>query len=235
MPNAKVYIHELVEIIGQNRSAYMEHMTVGWGRAGREERNMACFGVWGTVGSTGPWPETVNMWELDGWQGLAANFAHELSHPDLQDPTLKEWWAKAAPLRRGGYDRLLVPAPYTPTIEEACARGLGGVVYEHEIVTLRPGTARRYLDRLETEWLPVAARLGLRLVGAWRTFYVDDSEVICIWSLPSWEAWAQACRAYEDDPEVHAWRTATRDVVVGRHTRLMVDSPHNPLRTGRQP
>lgn len=235
MPNQKVYIHELVEITGHNRAAYMEHMTVGWGEIGRRERNMLCFGVWGTVGSTGPWPETVNLWELDGWDGLAANFAHELSHRDLQDPALREWWAKAAPLRRGGYDRLLVPAPYAPTIEEACAAGLGGAVYEHEIVTLRPGTAPRYLERIEAEWLPVATRLGLRLLGAWRTFYVDDSEVICIWSLPSWDAWADVCRAYDHDPAAVAWRAATRDIVVRRHTRLMVDSPHNPLRTGRQP
>jgi len=233
--NDKVYIHEFVEIIGQNRAAYMRHMTTGWGETGRRERNMRCVGVWGTVGSTGPWPETVNLWELDGWTGLAANFAHELSNPDLQDPTLAAWWSKAAPLRRGGFDRLLVPAPYTPTIDEACARGLGGAVYEHELVKLRPGAAREYLTRLEQEWLPLAERIGLRLVGAWRTFYVDDDEAICIWSIPSWDAWAEVCRAYENDAGVRRWREVVRDLVVGRHTKLLVDSPANPLRTGRQP
>ena len=37
---------------------------------------MNCFGVWATVGSTGAWPQTVNMWELNGWKALAANFEH---------------------------------------------------------------------------------------------------------------------------------------------------------------
>ena len=74
----------------------MHHMTANWCPIGREERNQLCYGVWGTVGSTGRWPEVVNMWELDGWDGLAANFEHELSHPSMQDPSLAEWWAAAA-------------------------------------------------------------------------------------------------------------------------------------------
>ena len=89
----KIYIHEFIDIIGHNRARYMHHMTANWCPTARDERNMLCFGVWGTVGSTGRWPEVVNMWELDGWDGLAANFAHELASPTLQDPALAEWWA----------------------------------------------------------------------------------------------------------------------------------------------
>ena len=80
----KVYIHELIDIIGQNRARYMHHMTANWCPIGRAERDMLCYGVWATVGSTGRWPEVVNMWELPGWDGLAAAgvrgevYAHEL-------------------------------------------------------------------------------------------------------------------------------------------------------------
>ena len=80
MSNDKVYIHELINIIGTGRARYMHHMTANWCPTARAERNQHCYGVWGTVGSTGRWPEVVNMWELDGWDGLAANFDHELSH-----------------------------------------------------------------------------------------------------------------------------------------------------------
>ena len=118
MTNNKVYIHELIDIIGPNRARYMHHMTANWCPTAREERNMSCFGVWGTVGSTWSWPEVVNLWELDGWDGLVANFVHELASPSLQDPALAKWWAAAAELRRGGLDRVLVPEPWSPTIEE---------------------------------------------------------------------------------------------------------------------
>ena len=76
--NRKLYIHELIDVIGHNRARYMHHMTANWCPIGHRERKMNCFGVWATVGSTGAWPQVVNLWELSGWKGLAANFEHEL-------------------------------------------------------------------------------------------------------------------------------------------------------------
>ena len=37
--NEKVYIHELIDIIGHNRARYMHHMTANWCPIAREERN----------------------------------------------------------------------------------------------------------------------------------------------------------------------------------------------------
>jgi hypothetical protein len=230
--NAKVYIHELVDVIGHNRAAYMHHMTANWGSTAREERNMLCFGVWATVGSTGRWPQTVNLWELDGWRGMAASFRHEFSHTTLQDPSLESWWAQAATLRSGGLDRLLVPAPYAPTLEEALAAGIRGEVYSHEIVTLSPGTAPRYLSMLEQDWMPEASRLGLRLVGAYRSVMCDASEAVVIWAIETWERWAEVQTAYDEDPAVAGWRLRARAVVRDWRGTLLVDSPLNPLRTG---
>ena len=118
---------------------------------GRAERDMLCYGVWATVGSTGRWPEVVNMWELPGWDGLAANFAHELVGSGAQDPSLARWWAEAASLRRGGEDRIVVPEPWSPTIDELTADGVRGEVYAHELVSLPVGGARRFLDALAEE------------------------------------------------------------------------------------
>ena len=74
----------------------------------------------------GAWPEVVNMWELDGWDGLVANFDHELAGAGAQDPSLAEWWAVAASLRRGGVDRIVVPEPWTRPIDELVADGVRG-------------------------------------------------------------------------------------------------------------
>lgn len=233
MANQKVYIHELIDIIGQHRAEYMHHMTANWGPIGRTERNMLCFGVWGTVGSTERWPQTVNLWELDGWRGLAANFRHELGHQSHQDPSLAEWWAEAAGYRSGGYDRILLPAPYSPTVEEAIARGVKGVVYYHELVRIAPGRARSYLSMLEQDWLPVASRLGLQLAGAYRTAMVNDSEAVVIWAIDDWDTWADFELAQEEDHEVERWREATRNVAVDWRAKLMVPAPLNPLNTGK--
>ena len=142
--NDKVYIHELIDIIGHNRARYMHHMTANWVPVAIEERNQLCFGVWATVGSTGRWPEVVNMWELDGWDGLVGNFSHELVGAGAQDPSLAEWWAVAASLRRGGIDRIVVPEPWTRSIETLVADGVRGEVYSHELVRGSPEKPASY-------------------------------------------------------------------------------------------
>jgi hypothetical protein len=94
-----MYIHEFIDIIGHNRANYMHHMTANWSPIAQRERHQLCYGVWGTVGTTRRWPEVVNLWEEDGFDGLATSFRHEFNHATLQDPFLAKWWARAANFR----------------------------------------------------------------------------------------------------------------------------------------
>jgi hypothetical protein len=232
--NSKVYIHEFIEIIVHNRARYMHHMTANWCPTARAERNMLCFGVWGTVGSTGRWPEVVNLWELEGWDGLVANFSHELSSPSLQDPALAEWWALAAALRRGGFDRVVVPEPWSPTIEELTGAGVKGAVYAHELVTVPVGTVRTFLDALGEAGVPAVEALGPRCVGAFRVAMTNDSEAIVLWAFPSWDAWAQFEQTW-DGAGLAPWRARLTAMSADVRRTLMVDAPLSPMRTGRQP
>ena len=233
--NDKVYIHEFIDIIGHNRAKYMHHMTANWCPLAREERNQLCFGVWGTVGSTGQWPEVVNLWELDGWPGLADNFSHELSHAGLQDPSLAEWWAAAATLRRGGFDRILVPAPWTRPIEELTAAGVRGALYAHELIQVPSGTAPALLDLVAELGRAVVEPLGPALVGAFRTAMVNDREVILLWAIPDWDTWAAFEQQDSADQALAPWRQALIDAQAVLHRTLLVDAPLSPLRLGRQP
>ena len=146
MTNDKVYIHEYIDIIGHNRANYMHHMTANFSPMAQVQRHQLCYGVWGTVGTTHRWPEVINMWEEDGFDGMASSFRHEFNHPTLQDPALAAWWARAAQFRRSGRDRLLIPAEWTRTIEELCADGVQGETYAHELVQVKPGTAWDYVE-----------------------------------------------------------------------------------------
>ena len=184
MANDKVYIHEFIEIIGHNRANYMHHMTANWSPIAQQARHQLCYGVWGTVGTTRKWPEVVNLWEEDGFAGLAESFRHEFNHPTLQDPALAEWWARAANFRRGGLDRVLVPAPWTRTIEELCADGVRGEVYAHEVIKVPPGTAWEFLEVVRSEASPLLERFAWELAGAWATAMCGDREVLLLWSIP---------------------------------------------------
>lgn len=233
--NDKLYIHEFIDIIGQNRARYVHHMTANWSPIGQEERNQRCFGVWGVVGSTGRWPEVVNIWEEDGFEGMASSFRHELSRPGMQDAKLARWWAEASGYRRGGLDRLLIPAPWSPTVEELCADGVRGELYAHEQIRLAPGSAEAFLQAVADEAVPAYGHHGWRLVGAWRTAMHLDDECICIWAVPSWEQWAELEKAVAFTGGLRAWRDHLIRTATNAERVLLVDAPLSPLRTGRQP
>lgn len=237
--NDKVYIHEFIDIIGHNRARYMHHMTANWVPVARAERNQQCFGVWATVGSTGRWPEVVNMWELDGWPGLVANFSHELVGAGAQDPSLAEWWSVAASLRRGGVDRIVVPAPWTRTVDELVAAGVRGEAYAHELVTVPAGTAPALLAAVADTGVGAWAEAGADCVGAFRVAMVADTEAILVWALPSWDTWAAAEQAWlaaaDGTGPFAAWRKALLGLGATWQRTLLTDAPLSPLRIGRQP
>jgi hypothetical protein len=223
--NNKVYIHELIDIVGANRARYMHHMAANWSPMAQEDRGQLLYGMWGVVGSTGRWPQVVNIWEEDGFCGLARSFRGELSNRDLQDPKLAKWWAEAASMRSGGLDRILVPAPWMAPIEEAMA-GSEAEAYAHEIVSVQPNTAASHLETVRTDVASYRERFGWRLLGAWRTAMRQDDECILVWAIPTWEQWAAFEPAASKDPAGDV-RSMSRF--------LMVDAPLSPLRTRRQP
>jgi hypothetical protein len=230
-----VYIHEFIDIIGHNRARYMHHMTANWCPVARAERNQLCLGVWATLGSTGRWPEVVNMWELDGWDGLAANFAHETGGGKDQDPSLAEWWATAASLRRGGVDRIVVPEPWARPVTQLVADGVRGELYAHELVTVPVGTIDEFLGALASEGKPAVEALGLEAVGAYRVAMVNDSEAVVIWAIPDWATWTRFEQAWSNSGELAPWRKVATALRADWRRILLIDSPLSPLRIGRQP
>ena len=145
-----------------------------------------------------------------------------------QDPALEKWWAKAAEFRRGGFDRIVVPAPWTRTIEELCADGVRGDVYAHELVKVEPGTAAGVLEGAR-DASELHARHGWELFGAFTTAMANDDEALLLWAIPTWQQWADG----EADRDLADWRLGLGATTW--HRVVMVDSPLNPMRIGRQP
>ena len=231
----KLYIHELVDIRGHNRAKYQHHMTANWVPVAMQERDQRCYGVWSTIGSTGRWPEVVNMWELDGWDGLVRNFEVETASGRDQDPSLAEWWATAATFRRGGFDRVLVPHESNRSIDELCAAGVRGAVYAHEVVTLPLGCAPDFVEAVAGEGR-AALQARAELLGAWQVSGVNASEAVVLWALPSWSAWAGLEQAWlERHSPLAKWRARTVALGADFHRTALVDAELSPLRIGRQP
>ena len=76
---------------------------------------------------------------------------------------------------------------------------------------------------------------GLELVGAYRVAMVNDSECVVMWAAPDWATWAEFEQQWHDGGALAAWRKETLEMRADWRRILLVDSPLNPLRLGRQP
>jgi hypothetical protein len=235
MTNDRAYIHEFIDIRGAHRGDYMHHMTANWSPNAQEDRDQLCFGVWAVLGSTGAWPQVCNIWEEPGLDGLARSFAGETVGNALQDPKLAKWWDRAADFRRGGFDRILRPAPWMPTVTSSLDAGVSAEVFAHEILRVRPGSAPELLEVARERAVAAYDVYGWRLVGAWTTALRDDDEALLLWALPDWQAWAAAEAAQRDDDDIVKWRAAARPSVTDWQRILLAAAPLCPFRTGRQP
>ena len=203
-------------------------MTANWCPEAGPLRRQRCFGVFSTVGSTGRWPQVVNLWEYGSWDDLAHNFSVELVGTSHRDPMLEQCGHR--PRRSAPRDR---PDPgrhdASPGVEHWCARGgTGAVAYVHELVTTEVDGAARVADAVAEDRELLADRFGLGLVGLFRTAMRADDEVVVLRAVPSWAAWA----AFE------SWSASTVERPPGTVSlarTLLVDAELSPLRIGRQP
>ena len=226
----RVYIHELVDVIGTERARYQHHMTANWCPEAGPLRRQRCFGVFSTVGSTGRWPQVVNLWEYDSWEDLAHNFSVELVGASHRDPMLEVWWQRAASFRTGGLDRILVAHDESRGVQDWCeSGGTAAVAYVHEIVRTEVDGAVALADDVAADRHGLADRFDLELVGLWRTAMRADDEVVVLRAVPDWRSWA----GYESWASQVGASSPPGTVELQR--TLLVDAELSPLRIGRQP
>jgi hypothetical protein len=63
-------------------------------------------------------------------------------------------------LRSAGFDRIVAPERWSPTIDELTKSGTKGAVYAHEFVRAPIGGARAFLDALAETGRPAVEELG---------------------------------------------------------------------------
>jgi hypothetical protein len=242
MASSKIYIHEIIEIIGSNRAKYMHHMSAVWAPV-RREHEQSCLGVWAEVGTTGNWPRVVNMWEHDGWQSLAFHLGYEASGKKSEqssalgkmEPAEAEWWQKAADFRRGGRDRILVPTPWTRTVDELVADGVRGGLYAHERIWTDRNRSPDYIKLLEDHGLSAYQAHGLEIIGAYDNALINARECFVLWAIPDWPTWAAFESAWASNDALIGFRRRSETFVDRFERRILTDNPLNPMVLGRQP
>jgi NIPSNAP protein len=221
MPNRCLYLHELIDIVGTGSEAYKEH--TGHLGTGRSDGGAPLVGTWQQSGSTGTWPLVVNLWEMRGWDHWSEILERQYTRGSGQDPTLRTWWAEATKYRSGGFDRILEPAPFSPTRQQLVDQGVKGRAVLQEIATVKPGRAERYLDAVATRWRPIAQQHGLTLIGAYRTA-MRDTEAMLLWNVPDFAVLTRHLATFARDRAVRRWMEHAHTWRVDYRETLLVPS-----------
>lgn len=226
-----VYLHEIIDIVGEGAMRYME-LTAARGAGDASGGTLGLVGTWYTMGSTGRWPQVINLWEcVDGWNGWRA-LMERTNLRRTRTPELEEWWRDALEVRTGGIDRVMAGAPGCPSMADLAAAEIHASVFVHELSRCRAGAALEYLAAVRDEWAPIAAEYGHTLVGSYEVL-LTDTEVMTIWATST----EDHCRYMEaategSDARIESWRTRARELLTEWREELMTPYPGTLMSAG---
>jgi hypothetical protein len=230
-----IYLHELVNTVPTRSENYLDSMAEHHGSnrklSGKKD---TMLGLWTVLEANGTWPLAVNLWQHEDWDDEANDLVRQFE-PKAQDPKLKEWWLGNLNLRTGGFDRLLESTDYSLDVAGLRSRSVGGKLFLHQIVRLRPGTVDEYLDAFGESALPALEGAGAQLVGAYRVRLYND-EAITIFAFRERSDFARYLKAWHEGAGSEAlgrWRVQEDRWVREKETLLMkpryfLDSPWHP-------
>jgi hypothetical protein len=215
-----LYLHEIIDIIGDGQKAYLNTVAER-GKHSEREGISRLVGTWKVIGSTNRWPRVINLWEMNDWNDWA-NALERQFLPERKDQNLAVWWSAATKWRSGGFDRILEPTTYSPTRDELRARKLKAWVCEHEIARLKPGKLEEYLDAVGTVLRPLLEPRGITLMGAYSVPMRSD-EAVLLWAAVDFRA---LCNEYASrkDPVLRDWNVRFASLRQESETMWLVPS-----------
>ena len=232
MAARNLYLHEVIDIVGQGQYDYMAH-------ACKEPTNVmpdmltlqGTFFVCAMGG--GRWPQVVNIWDVgeQGWRGWAANV--DRLNLKRRKAFYGDWWDEAAQWRSGGFDRLCGGVPGSPTTAEMGANGVSGTLFVHQLLTVRPGTPLDYLAAVHEVQAPLWREYGHEPTGIYEVLG-NQHEVVLVWATSiaaqtRLRANRDAARGLGSDGEADerlvAWERTAATFVTGGDTHLMTPLP----------
>ena len=223
-----VYLHETIDIRGDGTDAYLRAVLE---RAHHSETYgmSRLVGTWRVIGSTHRWPRVVNLWEMDGWAHWASTLERQFV-PGKKDPHLEPWWREMTRFRRGGFDRILLPAPFSPTCIDLRSSGQPAAVCEQTWYRGPAGVEERLLDEVAQTLEEQRERQGVRLAGAYRAA-MRSGEALVMWFASSFAALCAEREALMASAAWRAWQQRLRHLGV-RWETLWLAPPQGVLLGG---
>lgn len=180
-----------------------------------------------TTDLSGPWPKSVNLGEAGTFERAMGSLKSQFSGTGMS-ADMEDWWQRNTNLRTHGFDRWLLPADFSPTRKALLDKGLKGRVMLQEIIKVPWGETQNYLGRLESEFLPLAARYEWNLFGAY-TVAMSPREILTAFFMREWQHMANLFAAREADKGLHAWFHYREKTIDESEEMLLLPGHNNAL------
>jgi len=231
--NDHIYLHEIIRTVPGREEPYLASVASVHHDPTRADRGPdanTAFGQFRSVEASGAWPCGINIWEHT-WAGQTENLVAQFQDT-RRDVAMEEWWNRNLHLRRGGYDRLLIPAEYSPTRADVRAHDVTGEIFVHEIVWLPFGEPARYLERFGAEVVPALKEHGLDLVGAFRVA-MRPRQVLTLIGASEWSRLGGLLHAATRDAGLQKWHEYRASTVEQAEELMLIPARHDALAPGR--
>jgi hypothetical protein len=196
----RFYCHEDVYLRPGMAATYLASQ--GRQRSWSEAHNNTLVGIFAQLRPLGNrWPRAVNLWE-SSWRrkvgALNEQFGPDHGPRPANDKELDTWWRRGAGHRAGGWDRLMLPGPGSPPLEDLQQGPLLRAVVQ-QLVRLKKGAQPDYLA-----WFGESVPQALA-GSAWRALMwlgpLHSSSAIVYYGAESWD---RVCELGERLPQAPA-------------------------------
>ena len=103
------------------------------------------------------------------------------------------------------------------------------MIYDVRTYTLVPRMTPKYVGMFETMAMPVATRLGFRLVGYFTSRIGALNQVVHIWAYESLAELEKMRGVRDNDPDWRAFLEATTGLVMMQEDKIMAPAAFSPL------
>ena len=180
-----------------------------------------------TTDVSGPWPKSVNLAEPGSFERAMHSLRSQFSGTGMS-ADMEDWWQRNTSLRTHGFDRWLLPASFSPARKDLLSKGLKGRVFLHEFIKVPWGETDGYLARLESDFLPTAARYEWLLFGAY-TVAMSPREVLTVFFMREWRHMADLFAARDADPALRSWFRYREETIDESREMVLMPGHNNAL------
>ena len=152
--DAMLYLHEIIDIVGTGQEVDPETRRRAWPASSSAYR--------------GSWAPGKVIGSTDRCRGsrrgddAGSDGEHSTNPPGKVDAAPAPVVVQATEWRSGGFDRILEPAPGSPTRDQLRAAGLRAWVCVHTIARTQPGQRPAYLAAAAESLVPLLAARAAR-------------------------------------------------------------------------